>query len=194
MFRGNRRQSERVDCLYDIGLYRNSVSGQYCVNAGDVVEVDFCNPVGSEAVFVRPAVVVTADALQRSSGHSAQRDDRPAGVRTAHTAWARDLQTLPLGTSMVVGSQSAPSTPPRPRIDWAWTTAIWVSSVNSPGFQPKLPPPIISPVPPIGLGAPSAHCAKGPTCRPTLRLRRPQPRKPISTRTDVPDSPFAAVG
>ena len=33
------------------------------MNFGDVVEVDFGNPLGSEAGFVRPAVVVTADAF-----------------------------------------------------------------------------------------------------------------------------------
>ena len=31
------------------------------MNAGDVVEVDFGTPIGSEAGFTRPAVVVTAD-------------------------------------------------------------------------------------------------------------------------------------
>ncbi|MEZ5382417.1 MAG: type II toxin-antitoxin system PemK/MazF family toxin [Microthrixaceae bacterium] len=35
------------------------------MNAGDVVEVDFGNPVGSEAGYVRRAVVVTADAFLR---------------------------------------------------------------------------------------------------------------------------------
>jgi mRNA interferase MazF len=35
------------------------------VNFGDVVTVDFGTPIGSEAGFVRPAVVVTADAFLR---------------------------------------------------------------------------------------------------------------------------------
>ena len=35
------------------------------MNAGDVVDVDFGTPVGSEAGFVRPAVVVTADGFLR---------------------------------------------------------------------------------------------------------------------------------
>jgi mRNA interferase MazF len=33
------------------------------VNAGDIVEVDFGMPVGSEAGFRRPGIVVTADAF-----------------------------------------------------------------------------------------------------------------------------------
>jgi mRNA-degrading endonuclease toxin of MazEF toxin-antitoxin module len=35
------------------------------VNAGDIVEVDFGLPIGSEARFRRPGVVVTADAFLR---------------------------------------------------------------------------------------------------------------------------------
>jgi mRNA interferase MazF len=35
------------------------------VNFGDVVTVDFGQPVGSEAGFLRPAVVVTSDAFLR---------------------------------------------------------------------------------------------------------------------------------
>ena len=35
------------------------------MNAGDVVEVDFGLPVGSEAGFRRPGVIVTADAFLR---------------------------------------------------------------------------------------------------------------------------------
>ena len=35
------------------------------MNAGDIVEVDFGLPVGSEAGFRRPGVVVTADAFLR---------------------------------------------------------------------------------------------------------------------------------
>lgn len=35
------------------------------MNAGDVVEVDFGLPIGSEPGFVRPAIVVTADAFLR---------------------------------------------------------------------------------------------------------------------------------
>ena len=35
------------------------------MNAGDVVEVDFGTPIGSEAGFTRPAVVVTADGFLR---------------------------------------------------------------------------------------------------------------------------------
>lgn len=35
------------------------------MNCGDVVTVDFGTPVGSEAGFVRPAVVLTADAFLR---------------------------------------------------------------------------------------------------------------------------------
>jgi mRNA interferase MazF len=35
------------------------------VNAGDIVEVDFGMPVGSEAGFRRPGIVVTADAFLR---------------------------------------------------------------------------------------------------------------------------------
>jgi mRNA interferase MazF len=35
------------------------------VNFGDVVRVDFGNPIGSEAGFVRPAIVLTADAFLR---------------------------------------------------------------------------------------------------------------------------------
>jgi mRNA interferase MazF len=35
------------------------------VNFGDVVTVDFCTPIGSEAGFTRPAIVVTADAFLR---------------------------------------------------------------------------------------------------------------------------------
>jgi len=35
------------------------------VNAGDIVEIDFGLPVGSEAGFRRPGIVVTADAFLR---------------------------------------------------------------------------------------------------------------------------------
>jgi len=35
------------------------------VRSGDVVGVDFGTPIGSEAGFVRPAVVITADAFLR---------------------------------------------------------------------------------------------------------------------------------
>lgn len=35
------------------------------MHAGDVVEVDFGVPIGSEPGFVRPAIVVTADAFLR---------------------------------------------------------------------------------------------------------------------------------
>jgi mRNA interferase MazF len=35
------------------------------VNLGDVVTIDFGHPVGSEAGFVRPAVIATADAFLR---------------------------------------------------------------------------------------------------------------------------------
>jgi mRNA interferase MazF len=35
------------------------------MNFGDVIEVDFGTPVGSEAGFLRPAVVCTADAFLR---------------------------------------------------------------------------------------------------------------------------------
>ncbi len=35
------------------------------VNFGDVVEVDFGNPIGSEAGFQRPSVVVIADSFLR---------------------------------------------------------------------------------------------------------------------------------
>lgn len=35
------------------------------VNAGDIVEIDFGMPVGSEAGFRRPGIVVTADAFLR---------------------------------------------------------------------------------------------------------------------------------
>lgn len=35
------------------------------MNFGDVVEIDFGTPIGSEAGFVRPAVVTTADAFLR---------------------------------------------------------------------------------------------------------------------------------
>ena len=35
------------------------------MNAGDIVEVDFGVPIGSEAGFRRPAIVVTADAFLR---------------------------------------------------------------------------------------------------------------------------------
>jgi mRNA interferase MazF len=35
------------------------------MNFGDIVQVDFGNPVGSEAGFVRPAVVATADSFLR---------------------------------------------------------------------------------------------------------------------------------
>lgn len=35
------------------------------VNSGDIVIVDFGTPIGSEAGFTRPAVVVTADAFLR---------------------------------------------------------------------------------------------------------------------------------
>ena len=35
------------------------------MNFGDVIDVDFGTPVGSEAGFLRPAVVCTADAFLR---------------------------------------------------------------------------------------------------------------------------------
>ena len=35
------------------------------MNFGDVVRVDFGSPIGSEAGFVRPAILVTADAFLR---------------------------------------------------------------------------------------------------------------------------------
>lgn len=35
------------------------------MNAGDIVAVDFGTPIGSEAGFLRPSVVVTADAFLR---------------------------------------------------------------------------------------------------------------------------------
>lgn len=35
------------------------------MNFGDVIDVDFGTPIGSEAGFVRPAVVLTADAFLR---------------------------------------------------------------------------------------------------------------------------------
>ena len=35
------------------------------MNSGDVVEVDFGTPIGSEAGFIRPAVIVVADAFLR---------------------------------------------------------------------------------------------------------------------------------
>ncbi|MBI4883943.1 MAG: type II toxin-antitoxin system PemK/MazF family toxin [Actinobacteria bacterium] len=35
------------------------------MNAGDVVDVDFGTPLGSETGFIRPAVVVSADAFLR---------------------------------------------------------------------------------------------------------------------------------
>jgi mRNA interferase MazF len=35
------------------------------MNFGDIVQVDFGNPIGSEAGFVRPAVVTTADSFLR---------------------------------------------------------------------------------------------------------------------------------
>jgi mRNA interferase MazF len=35
------------------------------MNFGDIVEIDFGTPIGSEAGFLRPAVIVTADAFLR---------------------------------------------------------------------------------------------------------------------------------
>ncbi|AXB43356.1 hypothetical protein A4R43_13010 [Amycolatopsis albispora] len=75
---------------------------------------------------------------------------------------------------------SGRSSPPRSSSDWARWTAIWVSSVASPGSQP--PPPLISPSPaenrpagPNSNGAPSASPTADPTTAPTTRSRRRMP-------------------
>ena len=36
-----------------------------CVNFGDIVDIDFGNPVGSEAGFQRPGIIVMADSFLR---------------------------------------------------------------------------------------------------------------------------------
>jgi len=82
---------------------------------------------------------------------------------------------------------SAGSKPPRSNNESATRTAIWVSSVASPGSQPP-PPPIsdgdaspggyfaeIAPAAPNSNGAPNASPTAAPTTAPTARAIRSGP-------------------
>src|SRR3954454_8275470 len=58
---------------------------------------------------------------------------------------------------------SASSSPSHSTSDDATSSAIWVSSVNSPACQPKLPPPHISVrTPRAGSGKPAENCPAAP--------------------------------
>lgn len=83
------------------------------MNFGDIVTVDFGTPIGSEAGFVRPAVLVTADAFLRFRptsvfavpltstprslpSHVAIAADNTNGLRTDSSALVEQLRAVAL--------------------------------------------------------------------------------------------------
>jgi mRNA-degrading endonuclease toxin of MazEF toxin-antitoxin module len=60
------------------------------MRSGDVYQVDFGSPLGSEARFVRPAVVITDDDILESIAATSHHDHFVAGCRRAPRGrWSR---------------------------------------------------------------------------------------------------------
>ena len=136
-------------------------------------------PTASRASARRFRPTVRVGAVVRSA---ASRQSVAAPERTALVWTPTSFTVAPTpGTARTGRLRSTTATGGR---DSAWTIAIWVSSVNSPGSQPKPPPPVISPMPPSTGSGNVARVRARPaeTRRGTPARRRPPNRSPRRAR------------